>query len=603
MVRTLPLALSRLRRPLQEETILLVAWLLLFLAAEVGLRFSGSDVVDGLGVAGLLVLALVTWRQHQRSPLQLLLSIEERVRRVIGNLEVLQIESGVDLRGEPPLPRGFPRAFGLLLVASVGASVLLFVARDLFPTVLRSTLTQVSSAAYLLYLSTIWAVLAGGAFVLFVLPIAFLDDALDHSIRIRGEKRVLIEAALIGMHVLILVLGAIFAPAWVPLALVVGTLILTGLFAFLPGCPQLRIVWRSPRRSKPAVMDWTALAFTNLVVLGAAVVVVTLLGRGDRLGGVEALPAAAETTAVTALLGLIFSWTASMAYCVLMLGIPLTVFSGRFRDPSRPRPTRVRLDGADDTRRAKVSELLSGAGLRLLGRRARPRPTDVPLRFTQEGGPAPVRWQSSWPLVVGEDELESPDLVERVARRDEILRRRHLFRGLRKLFKAAARRKHDEGTGYWLAPHHWFVTRMGRDVDAEDAWFSGPSYHPVIPLESRAHFADVMAACELDIVFVEDGVGFRRLRRVLALLFEYHDIFGEGRRVEENHFSGIPGARVLIHEYSLGQEYPYKHYPEPDYEDLGRARILHVFRDRGEEEETVDDPVTPDHVPEPVLMG
>ena len=152
MVRTLPLALSRLRRPLQEETILLVAWLLLFLAAEVGLRFSGSDVVDGLGVAGLLVLALVTWRQHQRSPLQLLLSIEERVRRVIGNLEVLQIESGVDLRGEPPLPRGFPRAFGLLLVASVGASVLLFVARDLFPTVLRSTLTQVSSAAYLLYL-------------------------------------------------------------------------------------------------------------------------------------------------------------------------------------------------------------------------------------------------------------------------------------------------------------------------------------------------------------------------------------------------------------------------------------------------------------------
>jgi hypothetical protein len=239
--------------------------------------------------------------------------------------------------------------------------------------------------------------------------------------------------------------------------------------------------------------------------------------------------------------------------------------------------------------------------VRLLTDRARVRSTDVSIEYRPEGGVRPVRWQGKWPLVVGDDELESQELVERVTRRDEILRRRHLFHGLRRLFKVAARRKPSEGTGYWLAPHNWFVTRMGRDVDEEDAWFSGPPYHPSVPIESRAHFARVMAACELDILFVEDGVGFRRLRRVLALLFEYYDIFAGGRRVEESHFSGIPGARVLIHDYTIGEEFPYDTYPEPDYEDLGRARILHVFKDRGDEESLVDEPRTPDHVPVPML--
>ena len=33
-----------------------------------------------------------------------------------------------------------------------------------------------------------------------------------------------------------------------------------------------------------------------------------------------------------------------------------------------------------------------------------------------------------------------------------------------------------------------------------------------------------------------------------------------------------------------------ENYPEPRFEDLGRARILHVFRDRGEHEELIENP-------------
>jgi hypothetical protein len=101
-----------------------------------------------------------------------------------------------------------------------------------------------------------------------------------------------------------------------------------------------------------------------------------------------------------------------------------------------------------------------------------------------------------------------------------------------------------------------------------------------------------MAGLQVDLVFVEDGVGFRRFRRVLRMAFEVHDMLGPRARAEERHFTGLPGVSVVIHDFTM--EEPFRRvragYPEPDYETVGRARILHVFRDRGEEDATVDAP-------------
>ena len=101
-------------------------------------------------------------------------------------------------------------------------------------------------------------------------------------------------------------------------------------------------------------------------------------------------------------------------------------------------------------------------------------------------------------------------------------------------------------------------------------------------------------AVGVDLIFLEDGVGHRRFLRVLAQVFEFYDMFGE-RQLEERHFAGLPGVQVWIHEIpepagptpdGRGQRPDaLADYPEPDYEEFGRARILHVFRDRGGEKD------------------
>jgi hypothetical protein len=111
----------------------------------------------------------------------------------------------------------------------------------------------------------------------------------------------------------------------------------------------------------------------------------------------------------------------------------------------------------------------------------------------------------------------------------------------------------------------------------------------------------MMRALEIDLIFVEDGVGFRRFVRVLRMMFEHYDIFGGRRRADELHFRGVPGTRVLIHEYQLTEPFKSDVYPEPDYENLGRARILHVFRDRGEQEEPLETPLDFTFTPVPSL--
>ncbi|MFT4537633.1 MAG: hypothetical protein ACI841_003468 [Planctomycetota bacterium] len=588
---------------MRPDSVLVGAWLTAFAVAEILGRQSPDDWTDGAGVASFLVLAVLTWRLHQEHGLAFMTRLSIRLRALASTLSQLNIETGVDLRSTPPLPRGFPPIFKTLLRVTVGVTVVLALAHDYFPGAARDVIQSTSSALYLIGLTAFWSILVGASLLLFALPIAFIDDALDHSTRFEGKQRFMLEGLAICLHLSVLVTGIFFAPAWAPLALLSLTLAGTGILALLPGRPALAILWRKDRESAPMVMEWTSLALTNLTILACLITSLYLLSRGDRIGG-----GGTEETFVTSLLGLVFGWTSSMAYTVLMIGIPFSVISGRFRNPATTRATRVHIAGdLPQLLRKELKSALHFAGVRLVSEKAEASRGDVKLAYHAEGSSTPIAWQSQWPLILGEADfaegsLLTTDLVQRVTRRDEILRRRQFLHGMQRLFKIAARRKYKAGSGFWLAPHHWFITRLSRDVDESDAWFGGPAYHPTLSIEARAHFYQIMRGCELDVIFVEDGVGYRRLKRVLAMLFEYHDLFGGERRAEERHFSGLPGVRVLIHGYDLGGEYPYEKYPEPDYEDLGRARILHVFKDRGEEETQVDTPSTPDFVPEPMLL-
>ncbi|MEM7518229.1 MAG: hypothetical protein AAF368_15065, partial [Planctomycetota bacterium] len=235
-------------------------------------------------------------------------------------------------------------------------------------------------------------------------------------------------------------------------------------------------------------------------------------------------------------------------------------------------------------------------------------PPEVQLCIDENASSDDWRWSGTWPLRVSTKDLDRPELAERIVRREEILCRRRLFRGLERLFKLASRKRYENGSGFWVCPHLWAIAGLHRDVDEETTWSIGPAFHRVMPLAARAHLHRVLRGLEIDLLFVEDGVGFRRMKRVFAMMFEVHDIFGGEKRGEEAHFSGLPGVRVLIHELDFDRPFQRKGYPEPDYQEIGRARILHVFQDRGGESELdptprIPDVLYPDDVPDfaPVL--
>ena len=131
----------------------------------------------------------------------------------------------------------------------------------------------------------------------------------------------------------------------------------------------------------------------------------------------------------------------------------------------------------------------------------------------------------------------------------------------------------------------WYgEARMGGYTDADGTVAFYGRVHAILPPDAVVADVGCGRGCHAN-----DPVPFRR---VLRMAFELHDMFGSKGRAEEAHFAGLPGVRVLIHEVApdAPRSDRLRGYPEPEYRTVGRARILHVFRDRGEVEDPVDSP-------------
>jgi hypothetical protein len=278
---------------------------------------------------------------------------------------------------------------------------------------------------------------------------------------------------------------------------------------------------------------------------------------------------------------------------------------GRYYDPARPARPVARLRGVPTSTRPLIGDLFRRQAWNI--RFAGNGPLEVPLELVETKLPT-TNDEPHWPLPVTVAELESDAGVwERLRRRDEIQSRRKVVAGLERLFKLAASRPSRGGNGYWVAPHLWFIAGLMRDGDDEPdladntilSRTAGPPYHRVLPRAARHHMYRILRALKVDLIFVEDGVGFRRLRKVLRVLFETYDVHGGRRAAEEVDFRGLPGTRVLIHDFQFDEPFKSEVYPEPKYDYLGRARILHVFRDRGEQEEPLENPFDFERTPAP----
>ena len=577
---------------------------LLVVGCVVGLevlgRFTAFDYHDGLAGFMLLAVAGAIAARHRREPLPWVRAVGAWGRRVLTTSTWLRYDHGVDLRGTPALPRRTPPVVWLIAAGLVVWGVLAGVAWAAFPLGWREVGVHSSYVLYLGFLVVLWASLLACTFVGVFVPVAVLDRRLKGWVG-DTDRRGAELAAVVGYAVLV------SAVAWVvpPAAILCVCLVLAAAawVAYLPRrYGSAAILWRSGAGGRVyAVPLHRVLALvTGLAAL--LVFDILLTACGGRLFG---SPSPEETMPVTSLLGAMAAWLVPGLLAVAMARLG----SAWRNDPARRSPPAAHVSGPDATARLRVSQLIRNWGWQV---RVAPTPRDpgtVGVEVVEPEQSEATDFDPRWPLRVSAADVEAGPVKDRMARRDEIALRRHLFRGLAKLFKRASAFKGPGGGGFWLAPQWWFIEGMGRE-DAEGGEEAtapplvGPPYSRILPPRARQHAHQVLRATQVDMIFVEDGVSYRKVEKVLRVLLELYDVHGGKRRAEEMHFRGLPKVRVMIHEYEPGNPFESDLYPEPKFDDLSRVRVLHVFRDRGGHEELVEPPFDFSWTPAPAgLVG
>lgn len=587
--------------------------LLGFAALELYSRRADSVGEEIVSVIGLVTLTLQVWKRIG-------LDVRESPRLQTAQqwLNRYRIRFGVDLREDPPLPTRVPWAQVLVFTLVLAIGVLLFVHREAFPGAALAWLRGISGVLATAVTAALWSTLLLGLFGSTFLPVSLLESELREStLAPRHRDAVMLWSG--GLQILVLLSCALFLPLWLAPA-IAFTGVLSGAWLFVPGSPPLRFAWRSqaggPAAQLPTplwLFGWRLFHFAGLCTL-------LLLSAGELFEEPDRLGA-------TGFLGIAFAWGLALASGILALREVCYGWPARLANPARRSPLCIAVQGAQGIGQEQmVRDALGCAGFRVrfvaeLGEAAQRRrvpgtklhwgraeQADAEIVLCE--GPDPQMELDSkpppWPRRVALADINDDALHTALRRRAAIQARRRLRRGFQRLFRNALRRFRGEnrgagGIGHWVAPHLWFIVHMGRDGD-DELETVGPAYHSLFSASTRRHCYDVFRAVDVDLIFVEDGVDFRRFQRVLAMIFEFHDMFGE-RPLEARHFSGIPGVRVLIENLCLDDPLRGSHYPEPDYEQLARARVMHVFRDRGEDSaRELFDPVEDHLVPEGHLV-
>jgi hypothetical protein len=568
-------------------------------AVEVLGRFCRSDWQDAL-MACVLVMVALAVVLHQRSRslgwVEPLTALWRWVRSVWRRYAFVV---GIDLRGVPALPQRCPGPIRLAVIVVAVWSVLIAAAAMHFPADARAIAVRFTYLGYLVLLIALWSALIFSIGFSAFVSAAMIHDRFVSAFMGTGRRPLRRELFAMTAYFIAVLAAGFFLPLWVPLVLTLVPLIVLLLGSRVAPVGDAQIVWKYHRGDTIWVVPLRTWVIYQaaLVTLLAASLAATACGTALLGADVEA-----GTMPITSSLGKALVWLAPG----LIWGMIGQLAWALLRDPARRCRPVLHIGGeALGSDRDVVRRLFRSQGWRVRLAPSKPRASDVCVLLTS--APIGQEDEARWPLRVTAEALMSSAVLWRLERRVQILQRRQLVGGLRKLFKAMARHKHASGMGCWIAPHLWFILGLSRDTDDEEprwrdgtilAETIGPHYHRVLSHAARHHAYHVFRATQIDIILVEDGVGFRRFSRVLRMLFEIYDIHGGRRRAEDLHFVGIPGVRVIIHEFQLDHPFKSEVYPEPDYESIGRARVLHVFRDRGEHEEPVDIPA--DDTREPV---
>lgn len=578
--------------------LMLVGWVIIVGLLEVIGRQAHDDTSDALALlmlfcGGVLSLSVPEFR-HSGA----VLSILRGGRAIVIWCRRFALDLGADLRREPPIAPKWPPVMTIPVAILLTSTIGLAVAAGWFPTGARSFITQGSYTLWLLLIGSLWTVSALSILMFVLLAFGAIHDRFVLTYSGQRRRPVRAETIACGGLLIVLAIAGMILPVWVP---VVGLLLLLGLITVVFGWPyddDLILVWRS--RYRPAeVCSVRSCHLFGAQLGGMTLLVLTLLVMmlGDRLWTLNR-PAMAEagSTPLTLILGTILAWTSVPGLIGLSLEGLRPVMNGlALRRWQRKLPVVCFTDPIPARAQAWFRRILGEHGWQCRFAPARPKPNDLLAGVAESGWTIEESPGGKRELQVAADAVDDPEFLWALGRRAQIAHRRQLINGLKRVFKRAARLPRRRGTGYWVGPQHWFVAGLGRDVDPDisddrDATtlsgIIGPPYQQILTWDCRMHFLEITRALEIDLIFVEDGVSFRRFVRVLRVMFETFDVHDGRQRAEEAQFQGLPGVRAIIHNVSHADhpDWSQSDYPEPNYDEIGRARILHVFRDRSEEE-------------------
>jgi hypothetical protein len=566
------------------------------LALEIAGRFAHNDFQDLLGLFALNGLLLAVAIRHRRAPLPWLASLLEQLGQWGYQVSQWQYKLGLDLRGEPPLPQAVPRTLRLLIVGLVFWGVIAGLLWSLAPEAGWRLLGVYGSyTLYVTVLGVLWIFLLLLTFFGVYVPVNLLDRLLQSRLG-DPDRRGVELAAVVAYAVLISALAWEVPPGWI-LLFNAGLGLVTAVAYLLWRRDEAALVWQSREGIRALPIRRLLSLFVLVALLGTTDLLLTACG--NRLWG---SPQGTDPLPLTGLLGAVSAWLLPGWWTIILV----FWYQHQRRDPARRTPPTVHIEGSDPLAIARAATLIRRWGWQVRRHPAPRHSGDVPILLVPPEQSQATEFDPPWPLRVSLEDLDRPEVRERLERRDVILTRRQLFRGLHKLFKRLVPYRGPSGGAFWIAPQWWFIDSAGReetDPNTEEGRASlvGPPYHTVLSHRARQQAHAVLRATHIDIIFIEDGVSFRHVERVLRILMELYDVHGGTRRAEDIHFRGLPKVRVIIHDYAPGQPFTHESYPEPKYLDLSRLRALHIFKDRGGEEEPLTPPHEFSYTPAPAL--
>jgi hypothetical protein len=603
-MKLLTQTLPQVRQVLRQGGWFSPALIVAIFALEFFGRQSANDFYDALWAAVLLLLVAFVAIRHRAAPLGWVRYLGRQGAKLAHVAEHFKIDFGPDLRGTPPIPRRLPVSVYLTIGAFVTWGAAAILAWLYLPGSWRSYLVNGSYIVYLTGMVALWGLLFAGAlggvyfpFMLFNYVCPRAATGPDDTKMSRGQLAFLIT------YGLAVVVASKLLPLWTGLACGAAVVLTVTLLALWPRRPDVQFIWRGTRDKRVWSVTTPKLLWITTTVVTLMLTSLVLTAAGGRILGRSGNDG---DMPITFVLGAAVVW--------LMPGILLS--AGAFvillwkQNPSRPcRPSAHVAGDLAVAVQPQVTRLFRSWIWNVSFDTQQPTEVDVRLRLVEPRHSQAREFDPEWPLHVSLEDLEDGSVRERFERRDEIQKRRLLLRGLEKIFRQAKSRTFAGGTGFWLAPHLWFMPGLARDEvedDRDDAGFLaqtvGPPFGDVMHRHVRQYFYRMLRALQVDLIFVEDGIDFRKLKKVLRVLFEVFDKTAGAKAAEEVHFLGLPKVKVMIHDFRLDEPFRSDVYPEPRFEDLGRARILHAFRDRGEQEEYTEPPYDFSRTPVPLLV-